>query len=538
MFSIPINQKLSEQQFNQFLVFISTHKESIFDLYFTCRMPPFNQDAMGDIFASDEQAHFSIDTALYIQREFGITVSATFNNIEVRPTQQNLDLFIQNFQKLYDAGIRSATLPHTHWIATGQIQKAFPELYIKNTILRNVSTAKEVAALGKVGFNYVNLDRDLIRDRDALIECRRAADKYGIKLSLLANEGCIGNCVMMDEHYSFNLSRDSGPAYFADPISRVSCPKWDVEDLSTSLKTANITPWRDDWVELLDYIDVFKMHGRESTNQLEETMHIVSGYVNGDEILFDQFDDYINDTNLAGKPIQAWRTFIKNCKFNCWDCNKCDDLFKAKSGETSHPLVQAVVTELIDSVHYKNTLDIPGLTSKRVQNLIYGLGGHVNSYLEVGSAMGATVSPVGHNDIEIHCVDNWKDNIQAEGISLLPTNNKEAFIKNTKHIKNLTIHNSDMLSVDKSKINNIDMFFYDGPHDFESTKSAVSYYLDCLSDTAIIILDDANWEGVIDGGMAALEEYGMNVIYDKAVLNEVENPDMWWNGIFIAVVQK
>ena len=33
--------------------FLKEHKHLISDLYFTCRMPPFLQDAMGDVFESD-----------------------------------------------------------------------------------------------------------------------------------------------------------------------------------------------------------------------------------------------------------------------------------------------------------------------------------------------------------------------------------------------------------------------------------------------------------------------------------------------------
>ena len=60
---------------------------------------------------------------------------------------------------------------------------------------------------------------------------------------------------MMDEHYEFNNSRVTpNPQYFADSISRVSCDKWDYEDPSTPLKTADFPPWREDWDELLEYI--------------------------------------------------------------------------------------------------------------------------------------------------------------------------------------------------------------------------------------------------------------------------------------------
>ena len=43
----------------------------------------------------------------------------------------------------------------------GVVQKAYPELRVKNTILRNVQRANEVVKLAEAGFYYVNLDRDL-----------------------------------------------------------------------------------------------------------------------------------------------------------------------------------------------------------------------------------------------------------------------------------------------------------------------------------------------------------------------------------------
>ena len=133
MFSIPLNPKLSQNQFKDFVRFAKRRKSLIYDVYFTCRISPFDQDAMGDVFVNDPQD--LIENDLMFQEETGIRVSATFNNIEVRPDQQNLDLWIENFKPLYERGIHSCTLPHTHWVLTGKIQKEFPELLIKNTIL-------------------------------------------------------------------------------------------------------------------------------------------------------------------------------------------------------------------------------------------------------------------------------------------------------------------------------------------------------------------------------------------------------------------
>lgn len=540
MFSIPLNQKLNEQQFNEFLKFCSVYKKYIYDIYFTSRMPPFTQDAMGDIINIEQAAYSIFDTAIYIQNSLGITVSATFNNIKVPPTQKNLDLFIKNFKYLYDAGIRSATIPHVHWVATKQIQKAFPDLFIKNTILRNVTKANDVVNLAKVGFNYINLDRDLMRDHQTLSYIRKAADRVGVKISLLGNEGCLGGCPVMDEHFEFNNSRVSGPAYFNDPISRVSCPKWDFEDGAVPLKTANFPPWREDWVEILNYVDVIKMHGRESVQQIFNTMNIIKKFANNDEILFDGFEEYLIETNLKDRPIDAWRKIIKNCKFECWDCNFCDKLYEKKSVKSTHPLIIATINELVDSVNYKNNINIPGLTSSRVQNFIFGICSHARSYLEIGSAMGATAAAAGANDLLIHCVDSWKENIQAEKEdgNLLPNNTKEEFIKNTSHIKNLYIHDCSYKDLDTSKIKDIEVFFYDGPHDVDNTYSAIKKVYDCLSNTFVIILDDANWEGVVTAAENALIELGAKKLYNKLILNDAEDKDMWWNGIYIAVIEK
>ena len=86
IFSIPLNPKLNEQQFLEFYQFLERNKDWIADVYFTSRIAPFKQDAMGDVFRIEEEQH-GIETALNIQKYLGIPVSATFNNIQIPPTQ-------------------------------------------------------------------------------------------------------------------------------------------------------------------------------------------------------------------------------------------------------------------------------------------------------------------------------------------------------------------------------------------------------------------------------------------------------------------
>lgn len=540
IFSIPLNPKLSEQQFNQFLEFCKEYKDYIYDIYFTCRIAPFLQDAMGDIFIQTEDNLFAIQTALFIQKETGIPVSATFNNIEVRPDQKNLDIWIKNFRPLYDAGVRSCTLPHTHWMRTGQVKSEFPDLFVKNTILRNVSEARDVAHLAEAGFDYVNLDRDLMRDYDRLREIKKAKEKYNIKISLLGNEGCIGGCPVMDEHFQFNNTRTT-VQYFNDPISRVSCPQWDTQDKAIALKTANFPPWREDWIELLQYVDTFKMHGRESPNRLFETMNIIKRFANNEEILFDTFNDYLKETGLENRPIDAWRKKIKTCKFDCWDCNYCDRVWHAK-GNTNNKKVEAVANALVSSVNKKLDNKVEGITSDRTRQLLNELAKLSTSYLEIGVLNGGTFcSVLDGNTLKAYAIDHWKDETQAADGSTSIKASKQTFIDNVRKFKNtstIKLFDSNFLNVDKTEINNIDMFFYDADHSHEMTSAAVRYFSDKFTNEAILIFDDANFDGVVSGAKEGMKESGLDVIYEKLILNEMEDPNQWWNGLYICVIRK
>jgi hypothetical protein len=545
MFSVPLNPKLNPEQMEEFVNFLSEYKEHIYDFYFTCRIPPFVQDAMGDVFVGgDDDWTYLIELAVYIQNETGVMGSAVFNNIDVRPSQDNLDLFILNFKQIYDAGIRSATIPHTHWMATGQIKAAFPELFVKNTILRNVSEPRDIEKLAQAGFDYINLDRDLMRDHDKLLRFKKAKEKYGVKLSLLANEGCLGGCIMMDEHYQFNNTRGNGPQYFTDPISRVSCMKWDRQDQAVALKTANFPPWREDWEEFLtDFgIDVIKMHGRESHTRLRETMDIIRKYAAGEEILYEHFNDFIEETNMVDKPINIWRNKIKNCKFDCWDCGYCDKIIKAKYGNNLNEKVEFVVQAQVDSVNrHVHLHPIPGLTSYRVQQLLNTLASESTTYLEIGSYLGATgAAALAGNTLNAYFIDLWEEDLQPAAADIeIPRNSKTEFEKNiAPYIGDSAVHviRDDMYMVDTTSIKDVDLFFYDGPHEYEHIYKTVIRYRDCFAKQAILVFDDANWTDTVLAANAAVKDAGLKPIYNKKILNKIESEKDWWNGIYIIVI--
>ena len=351
IFSLPLYPILSAEEEKRYISEIKTIKDFIYDIYITIRIPPFLQDAMGVVFKNKKEEKKSLEQAIRISKQTGIRLSATFNNILVRPSQDNLDLWIENFSKIYSSDIfKSVTLPHSSWVATGQVRKAFPDIEIKNTVIRNVTEAKQIVGLANAGFDYVNLYRDLMRDYDKLKIIKKAKKLVGVKVVILGNEGCAGNCTMADEHYAFNNTNTKGISFFDDPISRTSCQIWESNDESYALKVANIPPWKEDWDEILQYIDVVKMHGRESKNKMWNALLVARNYAKNEKILFGDFNQYLDDTELEGSPINVWRKKIKTCKFDCWDCNYCEKVYESKNRVKINKISKKVANEIINSV--------------------------------------------------------------------------------------------------------------------------------------------------------------------------------------------
>lgn len=553
MFSIPLNPKLSEEQFNKnFLPFMIDHRHVIYDFYFTSRIPPFAQDAMGDCFVADNLDGL-IQNALYVQQTTGINASATFNNINISPKTENLLEFIRSFEILYYSGIRTATIPFTSWAMNGMIQYEFPNLKLKNTILQSVRNSQEVWYLCEAGFDYINLERTLMRNRDELKRIVDARNKYKdttgkyVKLSLLANENCLGWCPIMGEHYNYNMQRTKEQSqFFNSPMSIVSCSTWDYEKPGIELKNSNLPPWKEDWDELKDLgIDVFKMHGRENVNKLYNTMKTVVNYSQGKEILFDDFNHY--SETIKDKFVSVWRKKIKNCKTECWDCGYCDEIgLKNREHEEKIKFLLSCIknANVYESKCSDSTFEIPTLSSDKILCLLNNVVSKSKTHLEVGTLLGATfAASLENNETFGICIDNWKINelhpiIESKNPPVISKHAKNDFLKNMEKIKNKQlIIDSDIEKINLEMFgeldNKIDSIFYDGPMNFKYIKHIFYKLKSLLSNEIILILDDAkNQDLIFQFENYITEKY--NIVYSKLIVGEeLENADDWWSGIAI-----
>ena len=161
-------------------------------------------------------------------------------------------------------------------------------------------------------------------------------------------------------------------------------------------------------------------------------------------------------------------------------------------------------------------------------------------YLEIGTWKGSSVcSAMYGNKAKVICIDNWSEF----------NGPKEEFLQNFNKFKgenDATFIENDCFNVDVSSLSKFNIYMYDGNHTNESHYKALIHYYNNLDDIFIFIVDDWNWKDVREGTKKSIELLNLKVLYEKeirltfdeSVTPEPELSQTWWNGIYIAILQK
>ncbi len=161
-------------------------------------------------------------------------------------------------------------------------------------------------------------------------------------------------------------------------------------------------------------------------------------------------------------------------------------------------------------------------------------------YLEIGTWKGSSVcSAMCENKATVVCIDNWSEFGEPKQEFLVnfqkfKGNNDARFIEN------------DCYKVDTSILPKFNIYMYDGNHSNESHYKALLHYYDCLDDVFIFIVDDWNWQDVRDGTQNSIQKLNLKILYKKEIRLTWDNSHThhpqsttgWWNGIYVAILQK
>ena len=211
--------------------------------------------------------------------------------------------------------------------------------------------------------------------------------------------------------------------------------------------------------------------------------------------------------------------------------------------ETYKTLIETAFKNAENNIS-KNTNDIinmEGMSGTKTRHFYNNLLTTEDArYLEIGTWKGSSVcSAMCGNKAKVVCIDNWSE---FGGPKLEFLVNFEKF----KGENEATFIENDCYNVDVSVLPKFNIYMYDGNHTNESHYKALLHYYDCLDDIFIFIVDDWNWKDVRDGTINSIQKLNLKVLYDKEIRLTWDNsvtpePDLsktWWNGIYVAILQK
>lgn len=161
-------------------------------------------------------------------------------------------------------------------------------------------------------------------------------------------------------------------------------------------------------------------------------------------------------------------------------------------------------------------------------------------YLEIGTWKGSSVcSAMYKNRATVVCIDNWSEFGGP----------KDEFLTNFNTYRgenNASFIEQDCYTVDVSHLPKFNIYMYDGNHTKDSHYKALVHYYNCLDDMFIFIVDDWNWKDVREGTRDSLQQLKLRVLYEKEIRLTDDNSvtprplleETWWNGIYVALLQK
>jgi hypothetical protein len=188
-------------------------------------------------------------------------------------------------------------------------------------------------------------------------------------------------------------------------------------------------------------------------------------------------------------------------------------------------------------------LKLEGLSSNKIRHFLNNLLEIDNiNYLEIGTWKGSTfVSSLFKNKINsAYAIDNWSE--FNEGADVEKIFRREV----NKHLNcsNIIILEQDCFKTNLSKLSNpIDIYLYDGAHDYDSHYKAIDYFYPVFNDEFILIVDDydpvPNWFQVQQATQDAIKDKNLNIIYENHLKSSGRNDkNSWWNGYYVAILSK
>ena len=94
-------------------------------------------------------------------------------------------------------------------------------------------------------------------------------------------------------------------------------------------------------------------------------------------------------------------------------------------------------------------------------------------------------------------------------------------------------------STEKDITDKPNIIFYDAGHEYYQQYENLNSVVNLFADKFILILDDANFEGVVESAEEFITNNNLKVLFERKILTTIPaDENSWWNGIYILVLEK
>ena len=185
---------------------------------------------------------------------------------------------------------------------------------------------------------------------------------------------------------------------------------------------------------------------------------------------------------------------------------------------------------------------IEGMSTPKVRHLMNNLNRWGENYLEVGSHKGSTfVSSLFAHDKRAWSIDNYSEFCDSGYRPGVDGTHKNELLTNIETYLTCPTQffDCDSFSFDLSNIDElVDVYMYDGDHDQDKQKKALTYFYPVLNDTFIFIVDDWNSQAVRDGTYDGIRQNNLCILAEMPIRSYGTNGPDWWSGFYAAFLSK
>lgn len=245
--------------------------------------------------------------------------------------EEGITELITILKGIWDKGVTILTFNNSILLRLEYFRKNIPPFKIKASVNSKIETLEQVMFWHQELYvNDIILDRSLNRNADTLTIISQYARENDIKLTLLANEGCLPNC-SWKQHcdnmiVQYRKNKPDDVKKLQDIHSVLACTSHYGNKPADILRSPFIMPNDIDYYE--QHVDIIKIAGRMKETSVLSNILEMYFLRSGNVSLFSffstrtpeavrgiKFNDLL-DLNFAEKT--------SNCKSQCSTCNFCE----------------------------------------------------------------------------------------------------------------------------------------------------------------------------------------------------------------------